>query len=409
MKYCVILSLILTISITASAKPRQEAPTLKKADHSKSSPGFTLAPLSGTESIVLVDSKGAVAHRWEIDATRARLLPNCNLIVIHGSTWGRQTERWKELRPIVREYDWDGAVVWEFAGEEPAHHDLRRLDNGNTIFLTRVSVAYNVKTETAQKVDSFNALFGDTAEETPLRRVQSDVILEIDPSGKLAWSWAAHEFLDLSSCGIRKCPKAVSNPRWIKAPYDWTHSNTVAIIPENRWHNEGDQRFKPGNILITARSWWSGLLIDKETKEVVWRYSGPKGNPVIKPHEFHMIPPGFPGAGNVLVFDNGGDRLRPHSIIYEVNPVTNEVVWKYQDKHFYSRAAGSVQRLANGNTLISEDVSNRIFEVTPGKEVVWDAKFDYRVNRAHRYPLGFCSRFTDLSSSELKSSRGDQQ
>ncbi|MCX7013628.1 MAG: hypothetical protein NTW86_13910, partial [Candidatus Sumerlaeota bacterium] len=31
-----------------------------------------------------------------------------------------------------------------------------------------------------------------------------------------------------------------------------------------------------------------------------------------------------------------------------------------------------VQRLPNGNTLIAESDAGRIFEVTPGKELVWD-------------------------------------
>ena len=38
---------------------------------------------------------------------------------------------------------------------------------------------------------------------------------------------------------------------------------------------------------------------------------------------------------------------------------------------FYSAVISSVQRLPNGNTLINEGTSGRIFEVTSEKEIVW--------------------------------------
>ena len=39
---------------------------------------------------------------------------------------------------------------------------------------------------------------------------------------------------------------------------------------------------------------------------------------------------------------------------------------------FFSDHAGGVQRQPNGNTLICEAVNGRVFEVTPGGEIVWD-------------------------------------
>ena len=54
----------------------------------RSYPGVTIIPQSGNEKIDLIDKNGALVHQWSFDAARARLLPNCNLLVVHGSKWG---------------------------------------------------------------------------------------------------------------------------------------------------------------------------------------------------------------------------------------------------------------------------------------------------------------------------------
>jgi hypothetical protein len=75
--------------------------------------------------------------------------------------------------------------------------------------------------------------------------------------------------------------------------------------------------------------------------------------------------------GNILIFDNG--TYRGYSKAVEVDPETDEIVWEYEDgDNFYSPFRSGVQRLPNGNTLICESDSGRIFEVTPEGEVVWD-------------------------------------
>jgi len=61
---------------------------------------------------------------------------------------------------------------------------------------------------------------------------------------------------------------------------------------------------------------------------------------------------------------------------------------------FYSSLVSSAQRLPNGNTLITEGQSGRIFEVTPEHEIVWEYMSHYTVRtlranivyRAYRLP-----------------------
>ena len=139
------------------------------------------------------------------------------------------------------------------------------------------------------------------------------------------------------------------------------------------------------------------VIISHQTGNVVWRI-GPDfaGRPEARLGQFvgqhfpHMIPGDLPGAGNILVFDNGGasghggpDRTnaipnrytRTWSRVLEFDPITLEVVWQYGsasgDDCFFSRYVSNAQRLPNGNTLITIGNESRIIEVTPDQQVVW--------------------------------------
>ena len=88
---------------------------------------------------------------------------------------------------------------------------------------------------------------------------------------------------------------------------------------------------------------------------------------IIGQHHAHLIPKGLPGAGNLLVFDNGGSSgygfanpiapdgsgafARATSRVLEINPVTLELVWSYTNRRFFSTNISGAQRLPNGNTL----------------------------------------------------------
>jgi len=61
--------------------------------------------------------------------------------------------------------------------------------------------------------------------------------------------------------------------------------------------------------------------------------------------------------------------------VIEINPATREVVWSYEETPslaLFSPIMSNAQRLWNGNTMITEGISGRLFEVTPEGEVVWE-------------------------------------
>ena len=79
-----------------------------------------------------------------------------------------------------------------------------------------------------------------------------------------------------------------------------------------------------------------------------------------------------------MLFDNGCHRRVPspsYSRVIEADSATSQIVWEYRGDppiSFYSYRIGGAQRLPNGNTLICEGAPGRIFEVTPGHEIVWE-------------------------------------
>jgi len=150
--------------------------------------------------------------------------------------------------------------------------------------------------------------------------------------------------------------------------------NTISPIPENKWYDAGDKRFKPGNILINPRNIDTLYIVDKETKKIVWEWTHNYKGGLSHCHETEMIEKGLPGEGNIILFDNSlFPRHRTHcgqTFIIEFNPITKEIVWKYETEgyaniKFFSKTMGTQKRLPNGNTFIAEDNTGRLFQVKP--------------------------------------------
>jgi uncharacterized protein (UPF0248 family) len=179
-------------------------------------------------------------------------------------------------------------------------------------------------------------------------QMYSDYLAEVTREGKTVWEWRTWEHLDPVADGIVE----VQAPRSL-----WAQGNSVEELPD-------------GDILASFRPTSTVVRIARETGKILWKLSAPT---VAGQHAPHLL-----GNGNVLIFDNGVHRLddsMPYSRVIEVNPATNEIVWKYQDKpawNFFSPRMGNAQRLPNGNTLITESTFGRFFEVTRDGDIVWE-------------------------------------
>jgi hypothetical protein len=108
-------------------------------------------------------------------------------------------------------------------------------------------------------------------------------------------------------------------------------------------------------------------------------------------HDATWIKEGYPGEGNILVFNNGANRPGiDYSSVDEIIPPVDEngeyyleqgeaygpeeQTWIYTANpptNFYASHISGATRLPDGNTLITNGETGLIFEVTPEKSTVW--------------------------------------
>lgn len=288
----------------------------------------------------------------------------------------------------VVEMDWDGNIVWEWGKDAPGgkagqDHDLARLPNGNTLIL---------------------GYFPRVVPEISDEPVRDQNIYEVTPQGELVWQWSAidhREQLGIApeDIGLLLDPKVRNRRTGLLA------LNNMHPLGPNKWHRTGDERFHPDNLMIDSRDGNFIAIVAKSTGDIVWltgpsypgsqdmskrKFTGAVPRPLDQTcgqHDAHLIPDGCPGAGNILLFDNGGYSGWPpvyHFLwqatrILEIDPNTRDIVWQYDASSsgdqvwtFFSYFMGGVRRLPNGNTLICETIHGRIFQVTPEGEIVWE-------------------------------------
>lgn len=325
----------------------QETPTgVTIYDPATAFNGFTLG-LEHGRTPILMDMAGRVVHSWP-DAnvrSRVRLLSDCSIL---GIGTGRE----------LVQYGWTGDEVWRAdLGDELPHHDFARLENGNTLLLTLPGGA------------------------------EADDVVELDRVGRVVWRWYAGEPL---AGFIDSGPKRYTG--------DTTHLNSIQELPDNPWFRAGDVRFRPGNLLLSARNLNLLLIVDRQSGEVVWTYR----DELDLQHEARMLPPDDPRAGHIQFFNNRygsfqGDR---QSHVVEIDPRSGEVVWRYAAPELFSGTSSAQQALPNGNVLIASSRGPRAFEVTRAGRTVWQWEPPHGLNRPERYAPDHCPELAALGPAE---------
>jgi hypothetical protein len=249
--------------------------------------------------------------------------------------------------------------------------------------------------------------------------LEDDRLIEVSPKGDIIWQWVGADHIDEFGFppDARQAIKSAPGFNKGRGSFDWLHINSATYVGPNKWFDQGDKRFAPNNVIISSRQ-ASFIAIVARDGSIAWQL-GPDFTrskelqairQIVGQHHPHLIPKGLPGAGNLLVFDNGGSSgyglaspiavngqgtfARAGSRVLEINPVTLELVWSYSAARFFSTNISGAQRLPNGNTLVTEGANGRMFEVTKEGTIVWEyinplsggAQSSNNVYRAYRLP-----------------------
>jgi hypothetical protein len=393
--------------------------------------GYTVLSPLGTQAVLVIDMNGNVVKRWDGFVNSAggpaRILPGGGVIAAAGTNAPHQ----ESLELIQR--DFEGNVIWRFG------HNEQIQSNGGTVWAARqhhdwqredFPAGYYSPAATPAISGSKTLILTHTNHSRPNvadRPLEDDRLIEVLPDGSIVWEWVASDHIDELGFAddARKAIKSSPGFNAARGGFDWLHINAAAYLGPNHWFDEGDTRFAPNNVIISSRQ-ASFLAIVGRDGKIVWRL-GPDFSQskelraigqIIGQHNSHIIPKGLPGAGNVLVFDNGGASgygftnpiapngtgafVRASSRVLEINPVTLELVWSYSGPRFYGSNISGAQRLLNGNTLITEGPSGRLFEVTKEGMIVWEYVFPLftgaqntnSVYRGYRLPYDWIPQLT---------------
>jgi hypothetical protein len=395
--------------------------------------GYTVLSPLGTQAAIVIDMNGNVVKQWDGYVSSAggpaRVLPGGIVVGAAGANPPHQ----ESLELVQR--DFDGKVLWSFdhnleietrdgkkTWASRQHHDWQREDfpagyyspgavpasqGSNTLLLTHVN---HVQPKVA-----------------PGAMLEDDRIIEVSWNGKIVWEWEASDHIDEFHFGeeARKVIASAPGANTARGAFDWMHLNSATYLGPNHWYDEGDKRFAPNNVIVSSRE-ASILAIIARDGSIVWQM-GPdySASPelrairqIIGQHNAHIIPKGLPGAGNVLIFDNGGPSgygkptsialegqgiyARPTSRVLEIDPVTLKLVWSYTSPTFFATNISGAQRLPNSNTLVTEGPDGRVFEVTKDGSIVWEYIFPQftgarptnSVYRAYRLPYDWIPQLT---------------
>lgn len=322
----------------------------------KAQPGVTLYTSGHEAAAFLVGMDGELLHTWkrpfstvwEKDSGvprpkpdthvwfhKAKVYPNGDLLGVYESVG--DTPYGYGLVKLNRDSD----VIWSYFGR--AHHDFDTGPDGRIYALTQEIVD--------EKLDGFENVSAPRLD---------DFLVVLSPDGEELKKISLLE--SLATSPFRYLIHTVS---WYSVE-DVLHTNAVDLIDGQA---AADFPFaEPGQVLLSLRELNTVAVLDVETEEIVWVGRGSW----IAQHDPDILP-----NGNIALFDNWGNLERPNGIsrVIEFNPRTMEIVWQYAgtaERPLASEVRSSIQRLANGNTLISESDGGRLVEVTPAGEIVWE-------------------------------------
>jgi hypothetical protein len=385
--------------------------------------GYNLfTPMSSTDTY-LIDHSGSIVHTWSSSyrpGLSVYLLENGTLM--RTANTGDTTFNAGGSGGRVEQFSWDGDLLWEFEysdSQHRSHHDIEVLPNSNILM-----VAWELKTEAEAIAAGRNPSLISDGE------LWVDHIIEVEPSGTnggtIVWEWHAWDHLVQDYDAAKTNYGVVADhPELIDLNFtgvpstDWTHVNSI------------DYNAELDHIVLSVRGLDEIWIIDHSTTteqaaghaggnsgmggDLLYRWGNPQAygagtandRQLFGQHDAEWIEENLPGAGDILIFNNGQGRPGGnYSSIDQIEPplapdgtYSNSSAfgpsapsWSYSAStptNFYATHISGSQRLADGNTLICDGPAGEFFEVTTNGETVWSYSHGSVVFRVERYEPGY--------------------
>jgi hypothetical protein len=371
----------------------------KKSDHvltllaDQVSDDLVLAVGGGNHSFIL-NKSGERLWSWEFNESLGndlKLLPSAHVLGMFNDEESpiKFGGGYAGLTQII---DFNDAITWEFkyaSKDFLSHHESVFLPNGDLLMLSWERVS-----EKEAHMHGVN-MEGD---------IFPEKIIQIDTATKeIVWQWRSwdhivqdHDATKLSYGDILENKKLININYALKKNGDIMHANgifydatrDVLFVSINHYSEVWviDHQY---NVAETAG----------ELGDLLFRLGNPRAYKdtvasvfLDRTHTPNLIPAGYPGAGNLLLFNNGLKAKK--SVVYEFDipeKLTIEdidkadLIWSFSDENLsYGRISGAY-RLSNGNTLICEG-DYGFWEITDQKEIVWKYK-DVSTTFWRGYPI----------------------
>jgi hypothetical protein len=380
--------------------------------------GYILYCPMWSTTTYIITNEGDVVHTWENsiyqDSQSTYLLENGNLV--RASLVATSSFTAGGYQGRVEIFDWNDTQIWNFeysTSEYCSHHDVQPLPNGNILLIAWERIPENEVINAGRNPNNVGSY------------LWSDYIVEVKPngfsSGEIVWEWHAWDHLiqdydqTKENYGVVKEHPELIDINSGSRRTDWLHTNSIDYNPEL------DQ------ILLSVHNTNEIWIIDHSTTteeaagsaggnsgkggDILYRWGNPQtydagdanDQKYFGQHGANWVKIGYPGEGNILIFNNGAGGSERYSTVDEIIPPLNEnglydyienesylpedQTWIFSmddPQEMYSGITSNVVRLPNGNTLICDSNQGHFVEVTNDKNVVWEYM--------NPYPTGFFNK-----------------
>jgi hypothetical protein len=394
--------------------------------HAQAYQGYTLFAPNNSTSTYLYTISNTAYHTWTHTRSGGySVYMNTDGSIIRSAVYGSSFNG-GGATGMVQKVSWSGSTLWEYSystSSYRSHHDICPMPNGNVLL-----IAWESKTA-AQCVQ---AGLNHSSSLWP------DHIVEVQPvgttGGLVVWEWHFWDHLIQDYDATKSNYGVVANhPELLdinvgsSSNGDWMHCNSINF---NSTRNE---------IVICSHNLDELYVIDHSTTtaEASGHTGGTRGKGgdflyrwgrasnyrvTSSPQVFDVvhcavwIPSGYPGAGNIIAFNNR--ETQSTSIIDEITPPYDSLgnyiyvsstafaptspTWTYTASGFFSNHLGGCQRLPNGNTIIAESTSGYMFEVNSAGTVQWSYNRGGEIVRALRYSTSYLTGVNENNTIPVK-------